>query len=89
MKRTSLLELLRRVTPPSCMIAVGLILAVTLSGCVVVGTSSRGDWFIWPGGFGLLFVILIFLFLCAGEGEREFCSPHQRSGGARDGGHSA
>jgi uncharacterized RDD family membrane protein YckC len=68
MKRMSLMKLLRWVTPSSCMIAVGLVLATILSGCVVVGTSSRGGWFIWPGGFGLLLVILIFLFFMRRRG---------------------
>jgi hypothetical protein len=35
-----------------------------LSGCLVVGYSSRGGAFIWPGGFGLIVIIvLLWLFL--------------------------
>ena len=29
------------------------------TSCVAVGYSSRGGWFIWPGGLGLLLVIII------------------------------
>ena len=31
----------------------------TLTGCVAVGYSSTGGWFIWPGGIGLLVLVLI------------------------------
>ncbi len=34
-----------------------------LSGCVVVGASSRGGFFIWPGGLGLLLVIALVVLL--------------------------
>ncbi len=34
-----------------------------LTGCVAVGYSSRGGWFVWPGGFGLVVVVLLVLFL--------------------------
>ena len=36
-----------------------------LTGCLMVGGySSRGGWFIWPGSFGFLIVLLhLFLFL--------------------------
>ena len=30
-----------------------------LTGCIAVGYSSSGGWFIWPGGIGLLFLVLI------------------------------
>lgn len=33
------------------------------SSCVGVGYSNRGGWFIWPGGVGLLVVILIIFLL--------------------------
>ena len=32
---------------------------VVLTGCLAVGYSSGGGWFIWPGGIGLLFLVLI------------------------------
>ena len=34
-----------------------------LTGCVAVGYSSSGGWFIWPGGIGLLFLVLIIALL--------------------------
>ncbi|MEP7342540.1 MAG: hypothetical protein ABI977_32735 [Acidobacteriota bacterium] len=33
------------------------------SSCVGVGYSSRGGWFVWPGGVGLLVVIIIVVLL--------------------------
>jgi hypothetical protein len=43
--------------------AAGLISFVTFTGCLVVGYSSRGGWFIWPGGIGLLIIILLIIWL--------------------------
>jgi hypothetical protein len=44
-----------------------LAVAVTQSACVVVGGySSRGGWFIWPSGLGLV-VILMLLYLIFGR----------------------
>ncbi len=40
----------------------GVVLAVMLSGCLVVGWSSAGGGFIWPGGIGLVVMILLVLF---------------------------
>lgn len=37
----------------------GLATATLLSGCVMVGYSSRGGLFVWPGGLGLLLLLLI------------------------------
>ena len=34
-----------------------------LSGCLAVGYSSGGGWFIWPGGIELLFIVLLVVFL--------------------------
>lgn len=40
------------------------LLLVTQTACIAVGHSSRGGWFIWPGGLGMLVVLaLIFLIL--------------------------
>ena len=39
----------------------GLLSLGSLSGCVVVGASSRGGFFIWPGGLGLVVLILVVL----------------------------
>lgn len=30
-----------------------------LTGCIAVGYSSRGGWFMWPGGLGLLLIVLL------------------------------
>ncbi len=37
----------------------GLAGSLGLSGCLVAGYSSGGGWFVWPGSFGLLFLLLI------------------------------
>jgi hypothetical protein len=42
---------------------VAMFLASTQSACIVIGRSSRGGWFVWPGGFGLIILILILYFL--------------------------
>jgi len=44
-------------------VAAALVLSGMLSGCVVVGASSSGGWFIWPGGFGLIFMIVLLVIL--------------------------
>ena len=38
------------------------LLAMGCTGCIVVGVGPNGG-FIWPGGLGLLFVILLVMFL--------------------------
>jgi hypothetical protein len=40
-----------------------LISVSTLSGCLVAGVSSSGGAFIWPGGFGLIVVLLLIFLL--------------------------
>jgi hypothetical protein len=40
-----------------------LTLALSLTSCVSVGYSSRGGWFVWPGGLGLLLVIIVVVLL--------------------------
>lgn len=45
----------------------GLAGAGMLTGCVAVGYSSRGGWFMWPGGFGLLLVLGILFWLLRGR----------------------
>lgn len=40
-----------------------LLAATGLSGCIMVGASSRGGFFLWPGGLGLVLMILLFLLL--------------------------
>jgi hypothetical protein len=41
---------------------------LSLSGCLVVGYSSRGGAFIWPGGFGLLVLLAVLYFFLRGRG---------------------
>ena len=36
-----------------------LLATLPLSGCLVVGHSSGGGWFIWPGSLGLLVVVVL------------------------------
>ncbi len=39
-----------------------------LSGCLMVGGySSRGGWFIWPGSFGFLLILLLLFFFLRGR----------------------
>ena len=38
-----------------------------LSGCVAVGYTSGGGWFVWPGGLGLLLVVVLLVFLLRGR----------------------
>lgn len=42
---------------------VGLLLSFGFTGCVVVGASSRGGFFIWPGGLGLIVLIVLIALL--------------------------
>lgn len=44
---------------------VGIITLLLLSsGCVVAGGYSSGrGWFIWPGGLGILLLVLVLFFL--------------------------
>ncbi len=46
-----------------------LLAAIPLSGCILVGGyTSGGGWFIWPGSFGFLLVLLLlYLFLRRGR----------------------
>jgi hypothetical protein len=37
--------------------------SLPLTGCIVVGASSSGGWFIWPGSVGLLFLGLLLVVL--------------------------
>ena len=44
-------------------LAAALLLSGGLSGCLVAGYSSRGGGFIWPGGLGLVVLVLVVLWL--------------------------
>jgi hypothetical protein len=46
-----------------CILVLGFGVTSTLSGCLVAGYSSGGGGFIWPGGFGLVFLLLILFFV--------------------------
>jgi protein-S-isoprenylcysteine O-methyltransferase Ste14 len=54
---------LQRVARCGGILATTLIMAGTLAGCVAVGYSSRGGWFFWLRGFGLLFILILLVFL--------------------------
>lgn len=47
--------------------AVGLVALPALSGCVAVGYSSGGGWFVWPGGLGLVLLLLLLFFVLRGR----------------------
>lgn len=38
-----------------------------LTGCVAVGYSSGGGWFVWPGGLGLVLLLLLLFFVLRGR----------------------
>ena len=44
-------------------LASALLLTTPLTGCIAVGASSRGGFFIWPGGLGALVIILVIVLL--------------------------
>jgi hypothetical protein len=45
-------------------VIVALMAACLQSACIMVGGySSRGGWFLWPGGLGILLLIVIVLLL--------------------------
>ncbi len=45
----------------------GFAMPLTLTGCLVAGYSSRGGGFIWPGGFGLVILVLLLIFFLRGR----------------------
>ncbi len=49
------------------LLAAGLLASTILSGCIVAGASSTGGWFIWPGGLGLVVIVLLAIFLLRGR----------------------
>lgn len=44
-----------------------LLACSALTGCIVAGASSTGGWFIWPGGLGLVVIVLLAIFLLRGR----------------------
>ncbi len=54
--------------PSSLSIALlSLLAAPALSGCLVAGYRSGGGWFVWPGSFGFLIVLLLLFFFLRGR----------------------
>ena len=45
------------------LVAATILLSGTLSGCVMAGVTSGGHFFIWPGGLGLLVILLVVFLL--------------------------
>ena len=44
------------------------ITTLPLTGCLMVGGySSRGGWFVWPGSFGFLIILLLLFFFLRGR----------------------
>ena len=62
MRRGSDFVMSRHRLHPVAAALIGMMFFLPLVGCVVAGVSSSGGAFIWPGGMGLL-VILLVLFL--------------------------
>jgi hypothetical protein len=52
-----------RMAERGSILAAAMLLAATLCGCLVVGVSGRGGWFVWPRGFGLVVVFALLMFL--------------------------
>ena len=48
-------------------IASAVLLSLGLSGCIVAGYSSSGGAFIWPGGLGLVLLLLLAFFFLRGR----------------------
>jgi hypothetical protein len=46
-----------------CRALFGLLLCVPLSGCLVMGYSAGGGWWVWPGSVGITLLILLAMFL--------------------------
>ncbi len=46
---------------------VGVVFTGGLSGCLVAGYSSRGGAFVWPGGLGLVVMLVLLYFLLRGR----------------------
>jgi hypothetical protein len=53
----------RKTTRGALIFAATLISFVTFTGCLVVGYSSRGGWFIWPGSITFLIIIALIIWL--------------------------
>jgi hypothetical protein len=50
-------------TPRTLVLAAAvLLLSAPLTGCIAVGYSTHGGWFIWPGSLSLLLILLLVLY---------------------------
>jgi len=41
-------------------LAAGLVLTTALCGCLVVGYSSGGGWYMWPGSIVITLLLLLY-----------------------------
>ena len=49
------------------LLTASLLASTALTGCIVAGASSNGGWFVWPGGLGLVVIVLLAIFLLRGR----------------------
>ena len=47
----------------SILTIVVFLMLFSTSACIAVGYSNRGGWFVWPGGLGLLVLLIILVAL--------------------------
>lgn len=47
--------------------ALGLALMPVLSGCLVIGRTAGGGWFLWPGSIVLTLLMALLYFLFRGR----------------------
>ncbi len=41
----------------------GFLTCTALNGCIIIGSSRHGGFFLWPRGFGLLILVIIVIAL--------------------------
>jgi hypothetical protein len=63
MNQFNALKFRRNTVRGALIFVAGLISFVTFTGCLVVGYTSRGGWFIWPGSITLLIIIALIIWL--------------------------
>ena len=49
----------RKISGNILLLVAALVASGTLTGCLMIGGTSRGGFFIWPGSLGLLVILLI------------------------------
>ena len=62
-------ESCRRVFSMKRIFFLTFLVLVSQPACVVAGYSSRGGWFFWPGGLGLVVMIVLVLLLFRRRGR--------------------